>query len=275
MLTKTRHNKKRNTAFIYEALVRELTKCIVAKDLKRRGIVVSIVREHFAKGSVLRQELDLYKTIYESNDLQKHTCERLISEVKSSHDTLDREQIFKEQTALINKINRSLSKDVFANFVPNYKNLATIAQILNPETSIKHRVLLEGRLAEALSANEDSQPEKMAPIDNLLYKTFVKKFNEQYTGKLLEEQQQLLSRFIASFHDDGVELNIFLNEEVARLRTILDDCLLSEEIKDDPLLAENTQKVLSILKEVRESEVGPAVIEQILKIQGLVKELVD
>ena len=27
MLTKTRHNKKRNTAFIYEALVRELTKC--------------------------------------------------------------------------------------------------------------------------------------------------------------------------------------------------------------------------------------------------------
>ena len=32
MLTKTRHNKKRNTAFIYEALVRELTKCIVVKD---------------------------------------------------------------------------------------------------------------------------------------------------------------------------------------------------------------------------------------------------
>ena len=38
MLTKTRHNKKRNTAFIYEALVRELTKCIISKDIERKGI---------------------------------------------------------------------------------------------------------------------------------------------------------------------------------------------------------------------------------------------
>ena len=66
MLTKTRHNKKRNTAFIYEALVRELTKCVVAKDGNRKAAVVSIVREHFAKGSLLRQELELYKALYES-----------------------------------------------------------------------------------------------------------------------------------------------------------------------------------------------------------------
>ncbi len=69
MLTKTRHNKKRNTAFIYEALVRELTKCIVAKDESRKGIIVSLVKEHFAKGTILRKELDLYKTLYEAEDL--------------------------------------------------------------------------------------------------------------------------------------------------------------------------------------------------------------
>jgi hypothetical protein len=155
-----------------------LTKCIVAKDQERRGIVVSIVKEHFTRGSALREELELYRTIYESKDLQQNTCERLIAEVKNSHNLLDKEQIFEEQTALISKINRLLSKDVFSNFVPNYKDLATIAQILNPDISIKHRVLLEAKLAEALSQELEQSAQKMAPIDNLVYKTFVKKFNE-------------------------------------------------------------------------------------------------
>ena len=31
-----KHNKKRNTAFIYEMLVRELTKAIVHKDLGKK-----------------------------------------------------------------------------------------------------------------------------------------------------------------------------------------------------------------------------------------------
>jgi hypothetical protein len=188
---------------------------------------------------------------------------------------LDREQIFNEQTALIDKINRLLSKDVFANFVPNYKDLATISQILNPATSIKHRVLLESKLAETLTAHTDDKLTKMAPIDNLVYKTFVKKFNEQYTGKLLEEQQQLLSRYIASFHDDGVELKIFLNEEISRLRQTLSSSLADEQIRDDDTLLENANKVLSLLEEYREVQIAPSMIEQILKIQGFVKELND
>ena len=30
-----KHNKKRNTAFLYEALIQEMTKAIVSKDKKR------------------------------------------------------------------------------------------------------------------------------------------------------------------------------------------------------------------------------------------------
>ena len=236
MLTKTRHNKKRNTAFLYEALVRELTKCIVSKDETRKGIVVSLVKEHFAKGTVLRSELDLYKTLYESEDLDATLCEKLLNEVKRGHDSLDKEQIFKEQTALINKINRLLSKNVFSNFVPNYKNLATIAQILNPDVSIKHRVLLESNLIESISAEAEDNREPMAPIDNLVYKTFVSKFNEQYDGKLLEEQRELLSKYIASFHDDGFGLKIYLNEEVSRLKTVMSEAAEQEDILEDNVL---------------------------------------
>ncbi len=275
MLTKTRHNKKRNTAFIYEALVRELTKCIVAKDTNRKGVVVSIVKEHFGKDSSLRRELDLYKVLYETTDADKALCEKMISEVKRSHGFLDRSQIFAEQTALINKINKALSKDVFSNFVANYKDLATISQILNPDVSVKHRVLLEGNLAEALSSNSTESQDKMAPIDNLVYKTFVKKFNEQYEGKLLENQQKLLSRYIASFHDDGVDLKIFLNEEIGRLTVALRESLEDEEIQKDTILSENANKVLSILDGFKNQEIDTTTIEHILKIQSLVEELRD
>ena len=273
MLTKTRHNKKRNTAFIYEALVRELTKCVVAKDEKGKAIIVALVKEHFAPGSPLREELELYKALYETEDLDEHMCEKLIYEVKKSHQALDKEEIFKEQSSLINKINMSLSKKVFANFVPHYKNLATIAQILNPDVSVKHRVLLESNLAQTLSAAAQNKKEKMAPIDNLIYKTFVKKFNEQYDGKLLEGQEKLLSKYIASFHDDGIELKIFLNEELSRLKGVLSISLEDDELIKDPTLYENAKKVLSVLNTYRKAEIDVGMIEQVLKIQSLVGEL--
>tara|TARA_R110001583_G_scaffold30474_4_gene105325 strand:- start:1032 stop:1859 length:828 start_codon:yes stop_codon:yes gene_type:complete len=273
MLTKTRHNKKRNTAFIYEALVRELTKCIVSKDDERKGIIVSLVREHFGKDTLLRKELDLYKALYETKNLESHMCEKLIYEVKREHAELNRETIFNEQTAVINKINKTLSKNVFANFVPNYKSLATIAQILNPGVSVKHRVLLENTLAESLAAPLESTEKPMAPMDNLIYKTFVRKFNEQYNGKLLEGQERLLGKYIASFHDDGVDLKVFLNEELTRLREHLTDSLKDENVADDTTLFENAKKVLSLIDSYREVPIDISMIQQVLKIQGLVKEL--
>ena len=44
---KLKHNKKRNTAFLFESLTKELTKAIVAKDEKRKALVLSIIKEHF------------------------------------------------------------------------------------------------------------------------------------------------------------------------------------------------------------------------------------
>jgi hypothetical protein len=275
MLTKTRHNKKRNTAFLYEALIRELTKCVVAKDKQRKGIIISLVKEHFALGTTLRKELDLYKALYETESLDRQTGEKLIYEVKRSHDFLNKEDIFNEQTALINKINKMLSKNVFANFVPNYKDLATISQILNPDVSVKHRVLLESTLAEALCGSTVTTGAEMAPIDNLVYKTFVKKFNDQYNGKLLEAQERLLSKYIASFHDDGIELKIYLNEELHRLRSILDSSLQEGVINKNQILRENATRVIGVIDGYRKVEIDDKMIQQILKIQGLVEELAD
>ena len=115
-----KHNKKRNTAFVYEALVRELTESVVKNNKNKQNKIVSIIRDHFSGDSTLKEELDLYKTIYETRHIEKTTAEKIVVQVKEKHDGLDKKKLFQEQSALISKINRTLSNKVYNNFVPNY-----------------------------------------------------------------------------------------------------------------------------------------------------------
>ena len=48
-----KHNKKRNTAFLYECLIKELTKAIVREDKKRQTFTKNILREFFHKKSII------------------------------------------------------------------------------------------------------------------------------------------------------------------------------------------------------------------------------
>ena len=124
-----KHNKKRNTAFVYEALVRELTESVVKNNKNKQNKIVSIIKDHFTRESLLKEELELYKTIYETRHIEKTTAEKIVVKVKEKHDSLDKRKLFLEQSALISKINRTLSNKVYGNFVPNYKTIASVYSI--------------------------------------------------------------------------------------------------------------------------------------------------
>ena len=42
-----KHNKKRNTAFVYETLCREITRSIVDQDRERKSLIFSLIKDHF------------------------------------------------------------------------------------------------------------------------------------------------------------------------------------------------------------------------------------
>ena len=73
-----KHNKKRNTAFIYETLTRELTKAIVAKDPVGKKKVFSIIKEYFTGSSILTHELKLYRILLDTKSVQPRIAERLL-----------------------------------------------------------------------------------------------------------------------------------------------------------------------------------------------------
>ena len=158
-----------------------------------------------------------------------------------------------------------MGKDTFNIFTPNYKSLATIAQLFSVKTPVKRRVILETNLIDSMTAESKSMD--IEPIDNVVYNVFVKKFNEKYET-LLEEQKDLLYKYIFSFADDGYGLKISVNEEIERLKEVI-----SEGKKEIPDLKERFESLENLLGSFYKQDVDDKMILKIMQTQDFCKEL--
>ena len=270
---KFKHNKRRNTAFLYEALIRELTKASIRENNEKQQQVVKVLKEFFRKGAILAQELELYKTLYNTTNVKEKQAEKILAEVKKVFFALDHNEIYKQQSRLISKINKGISPKVFNNYVPNYKSIATIAQIFNKKMPIKNKVLLEGQIINKMAYGATTLKESASPkLNNATLKLFSKKFNSVY-GELLGEQKELLSKFVSSFKDNGLELKMFLNEEIGRLKKELNNSLDEPLIKEDAELQKKTEEVLKLLDNFSGQYINEDMLKKILNVQKLVREI--
>ena len=268
---KIKHNKKRNTAFVYEALVREATVAILKNDRERKNKVISIIKKHFHNESMLHKDLEFYRSLYENQNLDQKTSEKILREVRLQKQLVDSKYLFEQQTKLIRDINKELSSEVFNNFVPNYRTLATIDQIFSLKTSPKDCVILENEIVKNMRSKVVNG--STVPVDKLTYNTFVKKFNEKYESELLNEQKELLTYYIASFADNALELKVFLNEELSRLKTKLIESKKVEEIKNDEDMLRKTNEVIEKLQSFTTAQITEDVLSTVLRTQSLVEEI--
>ena len=262
---KVKYNKKRNTAFLYETLVKELTKAIVNKDNNKKTFILGILKEHYSLSSVLYKELDVYKSLYETKGAELDIAQKIVSEAKRVYLSLNSQDIFNQQTQVINKMNKQLESSVFSNFIGNYKDLATISQLFDDNVSIKHRVLLEKKVLDILCENKVEKQE-MRPIDNIVYKQVIKKFNEKYSDVLLKEQKELFSRYILSYADD-VDFMVYLNEEIGRIKKVVNET--------NTISVVEKQKLIQKIDELKNKPIDKEIIESVLHFQSLAKELIE
>jgi hypothetical protein len=270
---KNKHNKKRNTAFVFEALAREATTAIIKGDQARKAKVVSIVRKHFTGDSLLRKDLECYRSLYENQNLDETTSKKILEAAMISKRLIDPDGLFKQQTEVINDINKDLSPATFNNFVPNYKSLATIAKMFNTN-SPKQTVMLESKIIQGMTGKTEEQT--LDPIDSLTFTTFTKKFNEKYGDSLLREQKELLNHYISSFSQDELETKIYLNRELGRLKQSLSEAVNVDEIANDLEMIKKTNAVKDRLETLsKETKLNESTLLTILKTQELVKEIYD
>jgi hypothetical protein len=273
-IAKTKHNKKRNTAFLYEVIIRQITDAVLQKNEEQKKYLVKVCKSFFSRGSTLKKELDLYQAIHETYELSTDMAQKVLNEAKFQYELLDKKAIFNEQTKLINILNKMSNGSIFNTFVSDYKNLATISQIFNNTVPIKEKVLLENAVINKMTSSpEYSEKDKMATLDSLTYKVFVKKFNEQYSETLLSEQKELLTKYVMSFSDGGTEFKLYLNEEIERIKNSLTTSLQYKQISEDKFLKEKTNIVLEKVKSYNKKDIDNSLIQEVMKIQSLVKEI--
>jgi len=269
---KMKHNKKRNTAFLYETLVKELTKSVVREQQQRKKQILIILKEFFHKGSPLKQDLEVYRSVLECKKMSKEFAQRLLVEARKDFHDIDRKEVFNIQTKLIKRINESLSPSAFANFISNYKNIASVGTFFDSKLKAKSRLLVEARLVQLLTKDKIIK-EEMKHIDSLTYKTFINKFNKTYEKSLRKEQKDLLTNYIVSFSDNGLGLKSFLNEEISRLKK--DIGMLTERDKkaNNGALTAKLERVLSKLESFSKRPITEEVIKDVFYIQDLVEEV--
>ena len=269
---KIRHNKKRNTAFVFESLIREATLAILKNDVEKKDKIIKIIREHFNSNSILKSDFNCYRSLYANQNLDEQTSEKILKETKLQKRLLNPEALFNKQTRLINSINKELSPSVFSNFVPSYKTLATISQLFSDKTSPKNKVLLENKIIYDMTLS-DKNAVLGDQIDKSVYNLFVEKFNDKYDNELLEEQKRLLNYYVSSFSDNALSLKVFLNEELARLKTELEKAKETKEIEADQNMAEKTELIINKLDSFAKQPISEELLLTIMRAQSLVKEI--
>ncbi len=273
---KIKHNKKRNTAFLYEVLTKEVAKAIVAKDIEKKKSLLSLMKEFFSKGKVLRQELELYKLLGESHGADIYFAERLIQEAKKEYSTLNKEEIFEAQSDIIKMINKNFGTEIYSNFVPNYRNLATISQIFGTDIGVKHKVLLERTIIQGIVSKPEEvvESKNMPHVDDLVYRKVVESFNAKYSESLDENQKELIGKYVTLFADNSLEFKVYLNEELHRLKEEVKKMSDAEDISTDEDMKQKVALVSEKMESFKEQPIDDKMIQQVLKIQALTREIV-
>ncbi len=268
---KNRHNKKRNTAFVYEALIREATAAVLKGDHQQKNKVVSVIKKYFNPTCILSKDLDCYRSLYEASGLNEKDSRRLLEAATAEKRMIDPTGLFKLQSQMINDINKEIDSDIFNNFVPNYKTLATIDQLFSVKTTPRKRVMLENEMVEQMTTTNKNLDQQQ--VDHVVVQAFVKKFNEKYSTNLLEEQKTLLTHYISSFTDNSLELKVYLNNEISRLKNQLEQAREVTEIKEDKDMSLKLEEVLEKLNSFATVKIDDNVLLTVLKTQNLTKEI--
>jgi len=274
---KWKHNKKRNTAIIYNILVNEFIEGSVNKRNSAEASL-KLIKEHFGSSSILKTELHLYNDLlkaYGNDDFgEVQLVERLVECVRKEHDSLDSSKINESKSKLISIMNKTFGKDIWSRYsVPNYKNMATIFQILENSIGQSDRVLLEKKYVDDVVSNKDVQSVVLMEDVELVSRLAQKEFKEEYSGKLLEEQNVTLNKYINSYRDNGIDYKLHIDSELGRIKKALYEYLYNEKALNDVDLRILIKEALKKVNSFKTSDDEELILETVLKCQQLLKEI--
>ena len=230
-MKKIKHSKFKNTGFIFELLVRQITSEIMSSS---KSVAETILKEHFNAKKELSKELKLYQFLINEKYNSEVKAEKFIDTILDARKQLDEKKLIKEKYNLIKQIKETYGLDEFIKSpISNYKTLASIYKIFevvstnqqyDPTDIVSSRFTIaetiinssiqnkEARIKDVVLEEYKKQDEDLRAIS---YKMLVESFNNKYKN-LTEEQKLLLREYINNINNTG-KLNEYISTEIIKL----------------------------------------------------------
>jgi hypothetical protein len=230
-MKKIKHSKFKNTGFIFELLVRQITSEIMSSD---NSVAETILKENFNSKKELSKELKLYQYLINEKYNSESKAEQFINTICEARKRLDEKKLTKEKYNLIKQLKETYNIDEFIKSpVSNYKTLASIYKMFevssteeqyDPTDIVSSRFTIAENIINTSIQNKDSKiknavlEEYRKQDDDLRaisYKFLVENFNKKYKN-LTNDQKGLLREYINNINNTG-KLNSYVSEEISKL----------------------------------------------------------
>ena len=282
-----KHSKFRNTGFLFELLVRQVTSDILNN---RKGIAEGLLKKYFNSKTELSNELKLYQFIVSEKYNSENRAEKFVDAVIDSRAKLDEKKILKEKYNLIKEIKDNYSIDEFLRSqIPNYKVLASVYKIFEYKVNIdqnydpkdfintKYALVehLTGKANNTKAITESTIETQLKKEDEeirlLTYNVLIENFNKKYTN-LNEQQKGLLKEYINSFTNSD-NLKKYVVNEVKVL--VKDFKQIGSKITDKVTKIKLAETINQLSKIVSSSKIKDNHITSLIMCYELQKELKD
>lgn len=284
-MAKIKHSKYKNSAFLFELLVRQITSDILAD---RKSLAKSILKDSFNIKAELGKEYKLYNLLLSEKYKTEYRADKFVDTIIDSRKKLNENKLKREKYNLIKEIKENFDIDVFFNYpVLKYKEMASVyalfeghcndkfmpADSFRYRTTIVENMLLDNKSSLILDNNKllEIYKKESKDLRILSYNILVNKFNEKYKD-LNDKQKNILKEYIQNLTDNK-KLKSFIVKES---KNIIKSIEHLKEAIDDNITNIKLSETINQLKKLEgkpENKIKENHITAVLIAHELVKEL--
>jgi len=262
-----KHSKYKNTAILFEILVRKLTSESLTTD---KSLTINIIKKYFGKNTELSKELQLYNSLIKEQLKSEASVLDFIRTCKSAHNHLNKSVLKRQRYNLVKEISENFNFNKISKIrINNYKTLASVYKIFeyneadNPKQlfECKNEIvnhMLPKEVNEKPSVDKLMEMYKTQSTDTrlLAYKLMIDKFNKKYSG-LNENQKNLLNKYITHVNDTE-RLKEYFGKVIPLIKKQLKEQVTKTTDKATQIKVDNLSKMLcniETIKLVKESHI--------------------
>jgi hypothetical protein len=286
-MKKIKHSKFKNTGFIFELLVRQITAEVMSSS---KSVAEKLLKEHFNSKQELSKELKLYQYLINEKYNSESKAEQFINTILEARKKIDEKKLTKEKYNLIKQIKETYDLDEFIKSpISNYKTLASIYKIFETVTTdvqyeptdiVSARFTIAENIINSSIQNKDvkikdavleeyrKQDEDLRAVS---YKLLVESFNNKYSN-LTNDQKGLLREYINNINNTG-KLNEYVSNEVTKLIEGLKE--VGSKISDKVTKIKLAETIANIKKIKTAKKIKEQHLSAMMMTYELLKELKD